>query len=188
MNKVFKQNFNQSASNFSLVKDTIEYLIGGNIYSLELDSNNIDSRDIQYGYDLIQTIDNNEYGIASRIQPSNRPWNTFTIRYSLESGMDTEYLKRIINIASEDLYPKWTIQAYVSIDNTKLLSLGIIDTKIFYNKVASFIRNNELGTDRNKDVYITTNTIDNNEFLVVRWRLLVPDLKIATFVTNHKCE
>lgn len=174
----FRQDFSTAANSFNLIKIPLETLIGGRIHSLEEGSNNIDILDIDYGYDLIQTIDSNEYGIASRIQPTKWSWDTFTIRYNRSSGNDTEYVKRINDIAMEGLYPKWTLQAYVSEDYTKLLSLSVIDTNILYDKVVGFIHSNGLDTDRNKDIYTVTNTIDNNLFIVVRWRFLAGDLKI----------
>lgn len=74
-------------------------------------------------------------GIGSRIQwirPGTRPYNTFTIRKSRESGASTEFEKRRRAIASKDgwLFPHLTVHAYVQKPERRgqLLSLGIART------------------------------------------------------------
>lgn len=72
-------------------------------------------------------------GIASRVQWGT-PWNTFTVRYSRDSGAKTEYEKRKsdINSGAGWLYPHLTVQAFLSGDKANggcLLSVGIIKTK-----------------------------------------------------------
>lgn len=67
-------------------------------------------------------------GIASRIQWAEEPWNTFTVRYSRDSGAETEYGKRKRDIAADKgwLYPHLTIQAYIN--EGKLLSAAVVQT------------------------------------------------------------
>lgn len=166
----FRKDFSDAAKYFDLIRGPIEKLIGPTIYSTELDSNKIDIVDIEYGYDLIQ-IDNEGLinGIALRIQYIDKSYNTFTLRYTRSTGSETEVSKRIKAIANNGKYPKWTIQIYIN-DNT-IIGLGIVDTKLLYEKVALFI---VCGLDRDytKDVYINVNPIDGNEFIVVKWHSL----------------
>lgn len=73
-------------------------------------------------------------GIASRVQWSNTPWNTFTVRYARDSGAKTEYEKRKHDIHANAgwLYPHLTVQAFIAGGKTEtgsLLSVGIIKTK-----------------------------------------------------------
>jgi len=72
-------------------------------------------------------------GVASRVQWGNA-WNTFTVRYSRDSGAKTEYEKRLADIKSNAgwLYPHLTVQAFI--DGKKggdgcLLSVAVIKTK-----------------------------------------------------------
>lgn len=69
-------------------------------------------------------------GIASRVQVTARPYNTFTIRTERESGVDTEYTKRreAINTGTGWLYPALTIHAYVKTWSGPLLSVGVAFT------------------------------------------------------------
>ena len=72
-------------------------------------------------------------GVASRVQWGNA-WNTFTVRYSRDSGAKTEYEKRKFDIESNAgwLYPHLTVQAFIEGrkgDNGDLLSVAVIKTK-----------------------------------------------------------
>jgi len=72
-------------------------------------------------------------GIASRVQWGT-PWDTFTVRYSRDSGAKTEYEKRKndINSSSGWLYPHLTVQAFIAGKKSEcgpLLSVGIIKTR-----------------------------------------------------------
>lgn len=76
------------------------------------------SLDVLAGIDAWQMLGNRQgmRGIASRVQPSGKNWGTFTIRYKLASGADTEFQKRRHAIESAEglLFPHLTIQAYLS--------------------------------------------------------------------------
>lgn len=110
-------------------------------------------------------------GIASRVQWTDNPYNTFTVRKERESGIETEYekRKRAINGDRGWLYPEITVQAYVSKDKSELLSAGAIKTK----KLIGFIDE--------KDVEMKTaydrQTGDWAKFYVVPWSGL-KDVKI----------
>jgi len=177
-NNSFDIDFKNAANSFGLIREPLERLIGGKIYSLEKDSSNITLLDIKYGYDLIQNINSKKYGIASRIQPTQKSWDTFTIRYKRANGSETEYIKRIHEIAVDGVYPKWTSQAYVDLGSNKLISIAAIETKALYEKVAAFKHNNSLSTNYKNSVYINKNTVDNNSFIVVKWSFLCDFIKI----------
>lgn len=84
-------------------------------------------------------------GLASRIQWPNRekwnqkkinsfvrkPPNSFTIRKSRASGVDTEFAKRLFAIQNDWEYPYYTVHAYVSHRSNKgrLLSVACCKTK-----------------------------------------------------------
>src|SRR6266702_375825 len=56
-------------------------------------------------------------GIASRIQWGDKAWNTFTLRKSRSSKVDTELKKRLWQLAHRHegyLYPHITVQAYIT--------------------------------------------------------------------------
>lgn len=87
--------------------------------------------DVRAGIDGFQVHDTHGLrGIASRVQVTSRPYNTFTIRTERESGVDTEYIKRRDAITSQDgwLYPALTIHAYVKTWDGPLLSAGVAYT------------------------------------------------------------
>jgi len=78
-------------------------------------------------------------GLASRIQvcPSGKPFDTFTIRLSRDSGAKTEYAKRKEAIEQGWLYPHLTMQAYITARNGgELLSYGVAKTIDIFNLIA----------------------------------------------------
>jgi hypothetical protein len=73
-------------------------------------------------------------GVASRVQylgslPYDTPPDTFTIRKERQSGVKTEFQKRLYAIRKDGLYPHWTVQAYVDEPGGELLSVGRVRTK-----------------------------------------------------------
>ena len=174
----FTTDFTNAANKFNLIKKPLQQLIGGEIHSLETNSKSINPLDSKYGFDLLQ---NNIIGISSRIQPTSRSWDTFTIRYIRSSKTITEYLKRMIDIAINDKYPKWTSQAYTNLNGTKLISVGIVNTKELFESIAAYINKYGLFENNKNDIYINTNKIDNNKFIVVKWRYLGDSCKILRY-------
>lgn len=86
------------------------------------------------GIDALQIQFGNIRGIASRIQrrtpgsPRPYPYNTFTVRMARDSGVRTEYAKRVFALSTQGwLYPYLTLQAYTD-DNNKLLSMAVART------------------------------------------------------------
>lgn len=105
-------------------------------------------------------------GIGSRVQ-YGRSWNTFTVRKSRESGAKTEYEKRKSAIDDNDLYPKFTIHAYISDDSEdrSLRSVACTYTK----DLIDFIDPGETPTKRAKDEHGWA------DFYVVGWWDLADD-------------
>ena len=109
------------------------------------------------GIDWIgKTPDNNLYGVAVRVQWTNNPFNSFTIRSDRHTGTKTEYQKRIEAIQHGYFYPAYTIQAYVDKTTDILLSAAIAKTKDLYEYVDKF------------SYEIANNKSDNN-FKIVWW-------------------
>lgn len=78
------------------------------------------------------------YGLANRVQWCAKPFDTFTVRYKLPSGGMTEYQKRLESIEKESVYPRFTVQSYVSADRKDLYSCAVVLTRdlILYLKDA----------------------------------------------------
>lgn len=84
-------------------------------------------------------------GIASRIQPSNKNWHTFTIRHKRQSGARTEYEKRKYAIENNYLYPYLTLQAYTTKDNI-LIAYALARTRDIIEMIdKGYYKTNETG-------------------------------------------
>lgn len=138
---------------------------GERILSIENSGNEIlDMFDKYSGIDAIQiTKDSQIRTMACRVQWTDRPWNTFTIRYKRSSGARTEFEKRMDAIDNDKLYPQLTMQAYFSNNDDKLLSLAIVETRNLYK---SIVCDGQINTSvaRKKTAFE-----DGNVFLVVPW-------------------
>lgn len=121
--------------------------------------------DMYGGIDLILKSKTGLRGVASRIQPSNpnypnKNWRTFTVRYSRESGVDTEYQKRSDAIKNGCLYPCYTLQAYLD-ENENLLGYALCKTRDLLTLIdRGIFRLKRTGEDQ----------IGQAWFFVVRWR------------------
>lgn len=123
------------------------------------------------GIDAWHVVDNvGIRGIASRVQecPSNRrPYNTFTIRRSRDSGTKTEYEKRKQALESENgwLYPHLTVQAYItSKAEGTLRTVGVAKTRDVIDAITNWLAT---GKPRYTSVYVQRTS--NATFYVVRW-------------------
>lgn len=89
-----------------------------------------DALDVICGIDaLVYEEGKGVYGMASRVRYCNSPFDSFTLRYRRGNGSyETEYNKLIDAMALGNLYPKKTIQAFVSADRKVLYSLAIVYT------------------------------------------------------------
>jgi hypothetical protein len=71
-------------------------------------------------------------GIASRVQETDKSWDTFTVRMARDSGAVTEFEKRRLAISESNrgwIYPALTVQAYAKTKNGPVFSCGIARTK-----------------------------------------------------------
>jgi hypothetical protein len=151
----------KSAEDFQkLVFPKINQLLGGGRASLvEEVSQSAFAKDLDRlaGIDVWHIKDDSGMrGIASRIQWGDRAFDTFTIRKSRDTGAKTEFAKRKEAIESGQwLYPDLTIQAYISMDRTKLLSCGIAKTRDIIEMIDSG--------------FAGTNRTDNASFYYLDW-------------------
>lgn len=67
-------------------------------------------------------------GVASRIQRSDKCYETFTVRFERETGTETEYSKRLHAIRNGGLYPELTYQAYISAGGERFSALAVAKT------------------------------------------------------------
>lgn len=119
----------------------------------EGDSDDLRSKmDLYAGIDMC-TVDKNHQtvqGVASRIQ-EGPCWRTFTIRAITDHGnLDTEFRKRSQAIANGDMYPTWTIQAYITRsdeDPDKLIcTVGVIRTTELFTYIMDQLSDEHFAT------------------------------------------
>ena len=121
-------------------------------------------------------------GLASRVQPTDRPWNTFSIRYSRRNGSETEYAKRMQAIRERErgwLLPALTVQAYVTKDRAQLLSACVVGTVSLFE----FLQE-QMTHAGDCCVELKTTGSDGARFLAVKWSALrAAGIKILTWPT-----
>lgn len=120
-------------------------------------------------------------GIASRVQPADRAWRTFTIRATRSTGSKTEWAKRIDSLLRGWMVPDLWIHSYVSKDRQRLLGSGIVKTKdliLYTAKYLPTVRCLKPGDKPNSGefVYLRPNGSDGNMFIVVEWNGLKKEL------------
>lgn len=131
-----------------------------------------DVLDMNAGIDFIQVAENGCLrGIASRVQPCEKAWDTFTIRARRVSGAKTELDKRTLAFGPNERWRGWivpyfTIQAYVYAPPVRgiglersLLSVGVTMTR----DLIEYVDANEAG-----DAWYWQRT-GNAWFIVVPW-------------------
>ncbi len=176
MGNNFKQDLNDSIFDFQRVvlpKLTELKFISGEIIPIETSmaiefQRLIKQFDMLAGVDLWQ-IKNKEgiRGIANRVQWINiyrDDFKTFTIRKHRQSGVETEYSKRLKSINSESwLYPYLTIQSYMLGRRREgsLAFMAITQTKLIFETI-------EKG-EANEDYFEKPNKADGNIFICVPW-------------------
>lgn len=109
-------------------------------------------------------------GIASRVQWTTRPFDTFTIRVRVRSGAPTELHKRAAAISSNGgwLYPHLTVQAYVSERRTgRLVSVSAIPTSQLI-ECAQWVVANPQDDEACRPRYGVRSTSDA-QFAFMRW-------------------
>jgi hypothetical protein len=109
---------------------------GGEIYPVEsvTEKGFAKQLDVLAGIDVWHVVRNEGMrGIASRVQWTDSPFDTFSVRYALASGQPTEFQKRLHalrNQARGFLLPEFTVQAYVAPPKGEgaLLSAAVMKT------------------------------------------------------------
>ena len=128
-------------ASIELFKDVLSKKMGGSLVLLEMENERIAKWfDMYSGIDALNIINGQLRGVALRCQWTSRPWDTFTIRYSRPTGVDTEYQKRTAAIFGKSglIYPYLTVQAYFDDRvNPKLLSFSIIKTEDLYTYITN---------------------------------------------------
>jgi hypothetical protein len=104
------------------------------------------------------------WGIGSRFQKTyGKPFNTFTVRRSRESGAETEFIKRLYAIKHNCIYPQLTMQGYYSDKTGEILSLAIAKTK----DIMQYILDNKQNI---KVQYTHEDKIGQASFFIVNWQ------------------
>ena len=150
------------------------FMGGGIIKSVEgnNDNNYNKNLDTLSGIDMWQILPDNKgmRSIASRVQYKNDEWsikyppNTFTIRYELLSGKQTEINKRIYAIKNEDqdiAYPALTIHSYLSYNGPPLYSAAWIKTKDLF-----------IASEKYKNIWRIQPVKGGNKMQILQWTRL----------------
>jgi hypothetical protein len=143
---------------------------GGQIIPVETvtDSHMAKVLDTCAGVDMWLVLGDSMYGLASRVQWSDTPWDTFTVRRSLPSGVNTEYDKRRHAISSGALYPRLTVQAYVSKDGGHLLSAAAIDTRHLIEMCDKYDHQRRTAPGGNQFIYVNWDQCDAGKVIIHR--------------------
>jgi hypothetical protein len=143
---------------------------GGQIIPVETvtDSEMAKLLDTRAGIDMWLVLGDSMYGLASRVQWSDTSWDTFTVRRSLPSGASTEFDKRRHAITSGALYPRLTVQAYVSKDGSQLLSAAAIDTRHLIEMAERYDHQRRTAPGGNQFVYINWEQCEPGKVIVHR--------------------
>lgn len=113
----------------------------GSILSVEKEGDILyEKLDQNAGIDYMHIHEYRMNGIAVRVQTIDdrrggyTPYNTFTIRDARASGSETEYKKRLDQILNGDIYPRYTLQGYITNNKNdpEFLSGSIMRTKDLY--------------------------------------------------------
>lgn len=149
---MFNDDFRQTTEDFKMIKEPLEYILGGEIMPIEGNSGLNKALDILCGIDYLLITDKGVRGIASRIQRGTC-WHTFTIRAKKITGNKTEYEKRCDALQQDYIYPYYTMQAYRECNT---ITGAICKTRTLYEHI--------------QDNDIMMRRTDNAAFYVVDWR------------------
>lgn len=120
-------------------------------------------------------------GLASRVQWGPFAYNSFTIRETRHTGVETELSKRLRAIHSQGryLYPYWTCQAYLTERPTRengrlksqgeLLSTGVAPTEDICNLIILGEGERQLNPDGNTFVAVYWKTMREHGYKVYTW-------------------
>lgn len=147
--KAVMKDMNYSLKQVERAKPIIKSLLnGGEIKAVEGNDNEICLMlDRTCGTDYFQCygqsdgkLDGLVWGVGSRFQSIRngyKPFNTFSIRKSRESGANTEFAKRKFAIDNGGIYPYLTMQGYYDEVTGEILSLAIAKTKDIWDYIES---------------------------------------------------
>lgn len=157
----------------SIRKNILPLLISGEIYSIEASQNQIlILLDTYSGIDYIRQTNEGLQGIAARVQWTDKPYNSFTIRSNRKSGVDTELKKRLYQIDNGYFYPAFTLQAYFDNRNdNNLLSIAIIRTKDLYNLYLNSPEKFQKNKSDNDFVFIYWANIERNLIKILQKKI-----------------
>lgn len=137
--------------------------------------------DVLAGIDAWQTLtrEGAMRGIASRVQylqPDQRPWNTYTIRWLRFNGASTEFEKRMRAISQPErgfLYPALTVQAYVWDHDETLASWAVITTRGLFLALRCIVTTHSHNMPPyRKETGFGCRSTTNAKFIAVSWPYL----------------
>jgi len=108
--------------------------------------------------------------IASRVQ-DGYDRETFTVRHSRESGVDTEHQKRLRQLGDDYHLPTWTVQAYVDPTLEVLQNAAICRTEDLYNYIDAVVTPGD-------DAWPLIGSDESEQFYPVTWGELDPVLSL----------
>jgi len=161
----FAQDFKKATLAYIQNKAIIEKYLFGQIYSLELEKNELNelfdksaSTDI-----LLKAKDGLIYGIAMRVNFSNRWYENITIRYRRQTGTKTEYEKTIEAINKNAINSAIGVQ--IDVDSSNNLIKGVI-----YDRYKLFKHiNDNIEYFKKNNLY---KVYDGNEMIYINYELL----------------
>jgi len=153
---------------------------GGEIYPVEsvTEKGFAKQLDVLAGIDVWHVVKNEGMrGIASRVQWTHSPFDTFSIRYATGSGNPTEYQKRLHALRNKDrgfILPEFTVQAYVAPPNGSgsLLSVGIMKTASLIYLIATILSKWD-DAEENKDWGFRQPWGGDETFIWVNWSYIL---------------
>lgn len=137
--------------------------------------------DVLAGIDAWQIIQpRGMRGIASRVQPQERAWDTFTIRWRLRSGSPTEIHKRWLALVNGYLYPELWAHAYVDPTSARVLSVAVMRTRPLIEMAGAWTVAHQREPDlwKTRDGMYVKDVTGGNQMLVVPWDLVADQLLI----------
>ena len=183
MSEEVRRRISNSAYDFErVVWPEIRDRLGGDLISVEIHSSEklASTLDIDGGIDAIwRSPEGHLKGVGCRVQwfDDLPAWmRTFTIRYRLKSGANTEYQKRVAAIEDGELIkPDWTAQAYLTPPEREgeLMDGALISTTKLYAYVVDRVPLIDgVGRKYEIDGVGLRHNPDGNDFIYVKWDML----------------
>lgn len=160
----------------------------GSMLSVEKNGDDLyEKLDQNAGIDYMHIHEYHMNGVAVRVQAMDefnggfRPYNTFTIRDTRKSGASTEYKKRLDQILNCDIYPRYTLQGYITNNrnNPVFLSGAMMRTKDLYIN-AEYLDNEFNPVENGKWWKKEVKYDDGSVFRVIPWKTMA-DMQHSEF-------